>query len=168
MDPTSMYYTTTLLYLYSILRGEKEMLPANEAYSSPILPSTYIYYPMLWAKGIVYIGKNVRESSNKQPPYVLLLLLVQFACISFIPSLSLSLLKMSVIVFSILLLATRVIWEPPPVGPQNCAIFNFINFSLTQVKSRNDNKMEISKIYSVLLYSIFMHSLEITRKDFES
>ena len=57
------------------------MLPANEAYSSPILP-TYIYYPMLWAKGIVYIGKNVRESSNKQPPYVLLLLLVQFACIS--------------------------------------------------------------------------------------
>ena len=47
---------------------------------------------MLWAKGIVYIGKNVRESSNKQPtPYVLLLLLVQFACISFIPSLSLSL-----------------------------------------------------------------------------
>ena len=114
VDPTSMYYTTTLLYLYSILRGEKEMLPANEAYSSPtILPSTYIYYPMLWAKGIVYIGKNVRESSNKQPtPYVLLLLLVQFACISFIPSLSLSLLKMSVIVFSILLLATRVIWEP--------------------------------------------------------
>ena len=85
VDPTSMYYTTTLLYLYSILRGEKEMLPANEAYSSPILPSTYIYYPMLWAKGIVYIGKNVRESSNKQPtPYVLLLLLVQFACISFI------------------------------------------------------------------------------------
>ena len=72
--------------IHMLVNGEKEMLLANEAYSSPILP-TYIYYPMLWAKGIVYIGKNVRESSNKQPPYVLLLLLVQFACISFIPSL---------------------------------------------------------------------------------
>ena len=42
--------------------------------------------------------------------------------------LSALLLKMSVIVFSILLLATRVIWEPPPVGPQTaqCSISSIL------------------------------------------